>query len=90
MNNINSISYPTLNGLKSLDIDTLNVSEDLIVNKIDGQFFSIDTIEADNIQIDNQLHLTASGFISVGDVSPVFITDTQISYLSNLTSDVQQ
>jgi len=90
MNNIQSLNFPTMSGLKSLDLDVLSVSDKLTVDNIDGQFFSIDTIEADNLQINNQLHLTASGFISVGDVSPVFITDTQISYLSNLSSDVQE
>jgi hypothetical protein len=48
----------TINGLNSLDLDTLNVT-DLDVNNIDGDFFSINTIECNDLQIDNELDLTA-------------------------------
>ena len=89
MNNINSISYPTLNGLKSLDIDVLNVSE-VVSNNISGNFFAIDMIEANHIKVDQEFHLSESGFITVGEnTEQIIITDEQIGHLANITSDIQ-
>ena len=90
MNNINSISYPTLNGLKSPDIDVLNVSK-LVSNNISGNFFAIDTIEANHIKVDQEFHLSESGLITVGEnTERIIITDEQIGYLANVTSDIKK
>jgi microcystin-dependent protein len=81
----------TINGLNSLDLDTLNVT-DLDVNNIDGDFFSINTIECNDLQIDNELDLTANGVIKIGKNTPteITITDTQLGYLDAVSSNIQQ
>jgi hypothetical protein len=81
----------TINGLNSLDLDTLNVT-DLDVNNIDGDFFSINTIECNDLQVDNELDLTANGFITIGKNTPseIIITDTQLGYLDAVSSNIQQ
>lgn len=85
-----SLYSGTINGLNSLDLDTLNVS-DLDVNNIDGEFFSINTIECNDLQIDNELDLTANGFIKIGKNTPteITITDTELGYLDGVSSNIQ-
>ena len=72
MNNIQSLEHPTMNGLKSLTLDDLTtgsmVTSNLNANYMDGDFFSIDTIEARDVQVDAELHLTNNGFIIVGKI----------------------
>jgi microcystin-dependent protein/predicted DNA binding CopG/RHH family protein len=81
----------TINGLNSLDLDTLNVT-DLDVNNIDGDFFSINTIECNDLQVDNELDLTQNGVIKIGKNTPseITITDTQLGYLDNVSSNIQE
>ena len=80
----------TINGLNSLDLDTLQVT-DLNTTNIDGNYFSINTIEVNDIQVDNELELTLNGFITIGKNTPeeITITDTQIGYLDGVTSNIQ-
>ena len=85
-----SLYSGTINGLNSLDLDTLNVS-DLDVNNIDGDFFSINTIECNDLQIDNELDLTANGVIKIGKNTPteITITDIELGYLDGVDSNIQ-
>ena len=85
-----SLYSGTINGLNSLDLDTLNVT-DLDVNNIDGEFFSINTIECNDLQVDNELDLTANGFIKIGKNTPteITITDTELGYLDGISSNIQ-
>jgi hypothetical protein len=92
---INTLTYPTINGLKSLNLDelttgTINTNE-IVSNNIDGNYFSIDTIEASDIQVDNELELTNSGFIIVGKgtQTEVIITDDEVKFLAGITSNIQ-
>ena len=89
-NGLETIVSPTINGLKSLNLDTLDV-DTLQSNNIDGDFFSIQTIEANDVQVDNELELTNSGLITIGKNTgqEITITDTQIGYLDGLTSNIQ-
>ena len=95
MNNIQTLEHPTMNGLKSLTLDdlttdTMNAS-DLNADNIDGNYFSIDTIEANDIQVDAELHLTNNGFIIVGKNTPseVIVTDDEVKHLANMRSNIQ-
>ncbi|MGA1047223.1 MAG: hypothetical protein ACO3UU_04380, partial [Minisyncoccia bacterium] len=85
-----SLYSGTINGLNSLDLDTLQVT-DINTTNIDGNYFSINTIEANDIQVDNELELTLNGFITVGKNTPeeITITDTQVGYLDGVTSNIQ-
>ncbi len=85
-----SLYSGTINGLNSLDLDTLNVT-DLDVNNIDGDFFSINTIECNDLQVDNELDLTANGFIKIGKNTPseITITDTELGFLDGISSNIQ-
>jgi microcystin-dependent protein/outer membrane murein-binding lipoprotein Lpp len=85
-----SLYSGTINGLNSLDLDTLNVN-DLDVNNIDGDFFSINTIECNDLQVDNELDLTSNGFIKIGKNTPteITITDTELGYLDGVSSNIQ-
>ena len=95
MNNIQTLEHPTLNGLKSLTLDDLTTNtmsaSNLNANYMDGDFFSIDTIEARDVQVDAELHLTNNGFIIVGKgtESEVTVTDDQIIVLANMRSNIQ-
>jgi hypothetical protein len=81
-----SLYSGTINGLNSLDLDTLNVSD------IDGVFFSINTIECNDLQVDNELDLTANGVIKIGKntETEITITDTQLGYLDAVSSNIQE
>jgi len=95
MNNIQSLEHPTMNGLKSLTLDDLTTgsmtASNLNANYMDGDFFSIDTIEARDVQVDAELHLTNNGFIIVGKgtASEVIITDDEIKFLADIRSNIQ-
>jgi microcystin-dependent protein len=87
---INTLTSGTINGLTSLDLTDLTTNT-LNADNIDGDFFSIETIEANDIQVDNELELTNNGFITIGkgSGSEITITDTQIGYLDGITSNIQ-
>ena len=89
-NGLETIVQPTINGLKSLNLDTLDV-DTLQSNNIDGDFFSIETIEANDVQVDNELELTNNGFITIGKntAQEITITDIQVGYLDGVTSNIQ-
>ena len=89
-NGLETIVSPTINGLKSLNLDTLDV-DTLQSNNIDGDFFSIKTIEANDVQVDNELELTNNGFITIGKNtdSEITITDIQVGYLDGISSNIQ-
>ena len=95
MNNIKTLEHPTLNGLTSLNLDELTTDDltasNLVSNNIDGNYFSIDTIEALDIQVDQELELTESGYITIGKGLPgeITITDTEVGYLDGVTSNIQ-
>ena len=95
MNNIKTLEHPTLNGLTSLSLDELTTDDltasNLVSNNIDGNYFSIDTIEALDIQVDQELELTESGYITIGKGLPgeITITDTEVGYLDGVTSNIQ-
>jgi len=85
-----SLYSGTINGLSSLDLDTLNVTN-LDANDINGDFFSINTIECNDLQVDNELDLTTNGVIKIGKNTPseITITDTQLGYLDGVSSNIQ-
>jgi hypothetical protein len=85
-----SLYSGTINGLNSLDLDTLNVT-DLDVNNIDGDFFSINTIECNDLQVDNEIDLTTTGFITIGKNTPteITITDTELGFLDGVSSNIE-
>jgi microcystin-dependent protein len=87
---INTLSAGTINGLTSLDLDSLTTTE-LSATNIDGNLFTIDTIEANDIRCDGILELTESGVIVIGKDTEeeITITDTQIGYLDGITSNIQ-
>ena len=86
----NQLTQPTINGLSNLELTDLT-ADNLNANNIDGDFFSIETIEANDVQVDNELELTNSGFITIGKNtgSEITITDTQVGYLDGVTSNIQ-
>jgi microcystin-dependent protein len=86
----NQLTQPTINGLSNLELTDLT-TDNLNANSIDGDFFSILKIEADSVQVDNELELTNSGFITIGKNtgSEITITDTQVGYLDGVTSNIQ-
>ncbi len=87
---INTLTSGTINGLTSLDLTDLT-TDTLNADNIDGEFFSIDTIEATDVQVDNELELTNNGFITIGkgSGSEITITDTQVGFLDGITSNIQ-
>jgi hypothetical protein len=95
MNNIPTLEHPTINGLRSLNLDTLTSSnletQQMQCVNMDAHYFSIDQIEANNIQVDTELELTNSGFIIVGKGTPteVIITDDELKYLSGMSDNIQ-
>jgi hypothetical protein len=78
---INTLTSGTINGLTSLDLTDLTTNT-LNADNIDGEFFSIQTIEANDVQVDNELELTNNGFITIGKntAQEITITDTRIYY----------
>ena len=92
---INYLTSGTINGLSSLELTDLItddlVTENLQSNNINGDFFSIDTIEARDVQVDNELDLTETGFITIakGTGNEINISDSEIGYLDGLTSNLQ-
>ena len=87
---INNLSFGTVSGLQSLELDNLTVN-DLNSNNIVGDFFSIATIEANTVQVDAELELTQNGYITIAKntVNELTITDTQVGYLAGSTSNLQ-
>ena len=69
INNIQTLDHPTMNGLVSLTLDDLNTSTmttgDLNAENMDADYFSIDTIEANNIQVDQELELTCPDILQL-------------------------
>jgi microcystin-dependent protein len=86
----NQLTQPTINGLSNLELTELT-TDNLNANNIDGDFFSIQKIEADDVQVDNELELTDNGFITIGKNTPqeITITDIQVGYLDGVTSNIQ-
>ena len=86
----NQLTQPTINGLSNLELTDLK-TDTLTSNNIDGDFFSILKIEADDVQVNNELELTNSGFITIGKNtgSEITITDTEVGYLDGVTSNIQ-
>ena len=87
---INTLSSGTINGLTSLDLDSLTTSE-LSATNIDGDLFTIQTIETNDLRLDNEMELSSSGFIVIGKntAEEIIITDTQVGYLDNISSNIQ-
>ena len=87
---INTLTSGTINGLTSLDLTDLT-TDTLNADNIDGEFFSIQTIEANDVQVDNELELTNNGFITIGKgtAQEITITDTQVGFLDGITSNIQ-
>ena len=66
MQGINDLGFPTINGLKSLNLDTLETTI-LNANTIDGNIIYYNRIEGNEIIVDTKLTLTNTGVIAVGD-----------------------
>ena len=89
-NGLTTLTYATTTGLKSLNLDELT-ADNLNANAIDGDFFSINTIKANDVQVDNELELTQNGFITIGKGLPgeITVTDTEVGHLDGVTSNIQ-
>ena len=85
MQGINDLGYPTINGLKSLNLDELNTTI-LNANTIDGDIIYYNRIEGNEIIVDTKLTLTNTGVIAVGHK---FISDIELTYLDGVTSNIQ-
>ena len=95
-NGFSSLTTPSINGLRSLNnmdeitsVD-LNATNFTCPNMI-GNFFSIETIEATDVQVDQELELTSSGYITIGKgtIDEITITDTEVGFLDGVTSNIQ-
>ena len=80
MNNLNQLNYPTLTGLKSLELDKLTAVT------LNSDTFDGNIIEGNNIIVDTTLSLTNTGVISVGGYK---ISDIELTYLDGVTSNIQ-
>ena len=91
-NGISELNFATINGLQSLSLDDLTSTDinttNITSQNIDGNYFSIETIEANDVKIDNELELTSTGFISI-DGGNITVTDTEVGYISGVTSNIQ-
>jgi hypothetical protein len=66
MNNLHqSLNHPTIAGLKSLELDDLNVLN-LNADIMDGNIIYYNKIEGNEIIVDTKLTLTSNDVISVG------------------------
>ena len=83
MNNL--LNYPTITGLKSLDLDELT-TVDFKANTIDGDIIYYNRIEGNEIIVDTTLTLTNTGVINVGDKT---ITDIELTYLDGVNENIQ-
>ena len=94
-NNINKLQAPSMNGLGSLFLDEMTStdlkSENFTCNNMVGNMFNIETIEAYTITVGDALQLSSTGYIIVGANTPseVIITDDELKFLSNMTSNIQ-
>ena len=85
MNNINTLTTGTINGLTDLSLDTLTTTN-LNSETIDGNIIYYNRIEGNEIIVDTKLTLTNSGVIAVGDK---FISDIELTYLDGVSSNIQ-
>ena len=85
MQGINDLGIPTINGLKSLNLDTLDTTV-LNATTIDGNIIYYNRIEGNEIIVDTKLTLTNSGVIAVGDK---FISDIELTYLDGVNDNIQ-
>jgi hypothetical protein len=85
MNNINTLTTGTINGLNSLSLDTLTTTN-LNSDFIDGDLIYYNKIEGNEIIVDTKLTLTNTGVISVGSST---ISDIELTYLDGVNSNIQ-
>ena len=85
MQGINDLGYPTINGLKTLNLDELDTTI-LNANTIDGNIIYYNRIEGNEIIVDTKLTLTNTAVIAVGDK---FISDIELTYLDGVSSNIQ-
>jgi hypothetical protein len=86
MNNINTLTTGTINGLTDLSLDTLTTTT-LNSETIDGNIIYYNRIEGNEIIVDTKLTLTNTGVIAVGDKT---ISDVELTYLDGVSSNIQQ
>ena len=86
MNNINTLTTGTINGLTDLSLDTLTTTV-LNSETIDGNIIYYNRIEGNEIIVDTKLTLTNTGVISVDDKT---ISDIELIYLDGVSSNIQQ
>ncbi len=80
MNGINTLNVPTINGLRSLTLDEINTG-DLTADNI-----YLENVETSDLIIDNQITMLNNSVINAGGA---VISDDEISYLDNVTSNIQ-
>ena len=85
MNNINTLTTGTINGLTDLSLDTLTATT-LNSDTIDGKLIYYNKIEGNEIIVDTKLTLTNTGVIAVGDK---IISDIELTYLDGVSSNIQ-
>ena len=85
MNNINTLTTGTINGLTDLSLDTLTTTN-LNSETIDGNIIYYNRIEGNEIIVDTKLTLTNTGVIAVGDK---FRSDIELTYLDGVNSNIQ-
>ena len=85
MNNLDQLNYPTVTGLKSLELDELS-AVNFSASTIDGDIIYYNRIEGNEIIVDTRLTLTNTGVIAVGAVT---ISDVELTYLDGVTANIQ-
>ncbi len=86
MNNINTLTTGTINGLTDLSLDTLTTTV-LNSETIDGNIIYYNRIKGNEIIVDTKLTLINTGVISVGNK---LISDIELTYLDGVTSNIQK
>ena len=80
MNGLNTIDVPTINGLKSLNLDSLTSSS------INAGTIYMEYIETENILIDNDIIMNTGSKIITNETN---ISDVELSSLDNITGNIE-
>jgi microcystin-dependent protein len=80
MNQINTLQYPTINGLKSLQLDNLTT------DVLNAKNMFLESLEVADIVVDSKLTI---GDDAVIDTNGLEISNEELSYLDGATSNIQ-
>ena len=80
MNQINTLQYPTINGLKSLQLDNLTT------DVLNAKNMFLESLEVADIIVDGKLEI---GNDAVIETNGLEISNEELSYLDGATSNIQ-